>query len=289
MTLLSEQSHIKAVSNLYDQTWSGARFSWLNENNLAQHLGYWDENTHSHAESLINMNRVMASRINLHGGEYVFDAGCGFGGTSLWLAREYGAHVVGCTISTDQVERARHYAHKRNLQDLVKFEKKDYLHSGFPDASFHVIWAQESICHTPNQQAFLSEAYRLLKPGGRLVMEDCYLFNRSYSQSEMQCLQSWFDDMLIPSLPTENQFINWVEKTGFEDIKLEDISHYVKPSYRRVGRTLAIMKPLFFISRSLGLQSDILSKFGRGMEIQQQTFEQGLWFIGIFSARKPLN
>jgi cyclopropane fatty-acyl-phospholipid synthase-like methyltransferase len=287
MTFLSEQPHLKAVSNLYDQTWSGARFSWLNEDNLAQHLGYWDENTRTHAESLINMNRAIASRINLQPTEQVFDAGCGFGGTSLWLAKEYRVHVVGCTISTDQVTRARHYAIKRGLQELVRFEQKDYLYTDLPDASFDVVWAQESVCHAPNQHAFLTEAYRLLKPGGRLVMEDCYLFNRPYCEAEMHLLKSWFDDMLIPSLPTGEQFINWAENTGFQGVKLEDISPYVKPSYRRIGKTLTLMNPIFFILRFLGLQSDILSKFGRGMRTQQQTFEQGLWFIGIFSAHKP--
>ncbi|MEH2080288.1 MAG: methyltransferase domain-containing protein [Nostoc sp.] len=287
MTFLRDKAHLQALSNLYDQTWAGARLSWLNQDNLAQHLGYWDENTRTHAESLINMNRAIASRINLQPNEYIFDAGCGFGGTSLWLAQEYNVHVVGCSISADQVARSRQYASKRGLEKLVRFEQKDYLSTDLADASFDVVWAQESVCHTPNQHAFLTEAYRLLKSGGRLVIEDCYLFNRPYTQDEMHLLQSWFHDMLIPSLPRGEQVIAWAENTGFENVKLEDISHYVKPSYRRIGKTLSLMNPIVFTLHSLGLQSDILSKFGRGMLEQQKTFEQSLWFVGIFSAYKP--
>ena len=266
---LREQSHLQAVSNKYDKVWLGLRLCWLNEDNLAQHLGYWDENIRTHAESLINMNRAMASRINLQPGEQVFDAGCGFGGTSLWLAKDYCVHVVGHTISTDEVKRANSYARKRGLQEFVRFEQKDYLSSGLPDASFDVVWAQERVCHAPNQQAFLTEAYRLLKPGGRLVMEDCYLFNRPYSQSEMQILQSWFDDMLIPSLPKGDRFVAWAKNIGFEDVKLEDISRHVIPSYRRLGRILAAIDPIMTIFHFLVLQSNILSKYiyNRGLTL----------------------
>ena len=286
---LEEQSHLQAVSDQYDKIWLELRFGWLNEDNLAQHLGYWDENIRTHAESLINMNRAMASRVNLQPGEQVFDAGCGFGGTSLWLAKEYSVHVVGHTISADEVKRADHYALKRGLQKFVRFEQKDYLYSGLPDASFDVVWAQESVCHAPNQQAFLTEAYRLLKPGGRLVMEDCYLFNRPYSQSEMQILQSWFDDMLIPSLPSCDRFVAWAKNTGFENVKLENIFPHILPSFHRVVRILPVIKAIMNIFNFLGLQLNTLSKYHRRLKTQQQIFEERLCFIGIFSAHKPLH
>ena len=283
----SENTHLQAVSHLYDQTWSGARFSWLNEDNLAQHLGYWDDSTHTHAESLIKMNRVMADRIGIENGDRIFDAGCGYGGTSLWLAKEYEARVLGVTISADQVERANYYAKQKGLKELVNFEQKDFLNTDFADASFDVFWAQESVCHVGDRQGFLTEAYRLLKPGGWLIIEDCYLFDRPYSAAEKQMLESWFTDVLIPTLPTNNEFIHWAETVGFQDIELEDISSFVKPSYDRIGLTCRLMNPIVFIAKVFNLQADILQKYGRGMFIQQQTFKGNLWFVGICSARKP--
>ena len=91
----------------YDETWLDYRFLWLNPRNLAVHFGYWDERTRNHGESLVNMNRLLASRIGIRTGHRVLDAGCGVGGSSLWLAQTCGATIVGITPVASQVARRR--------------------------------------------------------------------------------------------------------------------------------------------------------------------------------------
>jgi len=70
--LSSDLSQSKQAPNLlaqaYDKSWSFYRSTWLNGDNLAIHLGYWGDNTKTHAESLIQMNQVMAERISLRSG-----------------------------------------------------------------------------------------------------------------------------------------------------------------------------------------------------------------------------
>src|SRR5207249_2522434 len=55
---LPDLSHIQAY---YDETWLDYRMLWLNPQNRAIHFGYWDEHTRSHTQSLVAMNRVLAS------------------------------------------------------------------------------------------------------------------------------------------------------------------------------------------------------------------------------------
>ncbi|MEP7189784.1 MAG: methyltransferase domain-containing protein, partial [Roseiflexaceae bacterium] len=161
-----------AVIAYYDQTWLDYRLFWLNRRTLSVHFGYTDPTTRGHTDALLNMNRVLADRAAIQPGTRVLDAGCGVGGSSLWLAQARDAIVVGITPVASQVARARRFAAMRKLGDQITFEQADYTNTPFPDASFDVVWALESLCHAPAKAAFYREVARLLRPGGRLVLAE---------------------------------------------------------------------------------------------------------------------
>ncbi len=102
-------------------------------------------------------------------GTTVLDVGCGIGGSSRILAKDYGFSVTGITISPQQVKRAR----ELTPADLdAKFEVDDAMSLSFPDASFDVVWSIEAGPHMPNKAIFAKELLRVLKPGGILVVAD---------------------------------------------------------------------------------------------------------------------
>ena len=115
-----------AVVAYYDQTWLDYRLLWLNRRTLSVHFGYTDATTRGHADALLNMNRVLADRAGIRPGARVLDAGCGVGGSSLWLAQARGAMVVGITPVASQVARARSFAAARRLGDRIAFEQADW-------------------------------------------------------------------------------------------------------------------------------------------------------------------
>src|SRR5262245_39591299 len=102
MTFLTgdERQHHEQLSSVvryYDGTWFDYRWLWLNSENNAIHFGYHDGRRRSHADSLLNTNRVLADIAPVGPGDRVLDAGCGIGGSSMWLAQQRGATVVGIT------------------------------------------------------------------------------------------------------------------------------------------------------------------------------------------------
>ena len=102
-------------------------------------------------------------------GTTVLDVGCGIGGSSRILSREYGFAVTGVTISPNQVKRAR----ELTPPDLpVKFQVDDAMALSFPDASFDAVWSIEAGPHMPDKAVFARELLRVLKPGGLLVVAD---------------------------------------------------------------------------------------------------------------------
>ncbi len=82
------------------------------------------------------MNRALADRIGMRPGQRVLDAGCGVGGSALWLAREGGVEVVGVTLVASQVERARRFAAEVGMAERVTFALDDYASRSFPAGAF---------------------------------------------------------------------------------------------------------------------------------------------------------
>jgi MPBQ/MSBQ methyltransferase len=105
----------------------------------------------------------------LRPGTTVLDVGCGIGGSSRILARDYGFAVTGVTISPQQVERAR--ALTPDGLD-AQFQVDDAMALSFPDCSFDVVWSIEAGPHMPDKAVFARELMRVLKPGGILVLAD---------------------------------------------------------------------------------------------------------------------
>lgn len=101
-------------------------------------------------------------------GKQILDAGCGIGYGSALLARSGAAQVVGVDISPEALAEAqRHYR-----GDRVRFARADLHALGeAPDVPVEVdlIVNLENIEHLPRPEAFLSEAVRRLRPGGRFI------------------------------------------------------------------------------------------------------------------------
>ncbi|MGQ9838660.1 MAG: methyltransferase domain-containing protein [Cyanobacteriota bacterium] len=102
-------------------------------------------------------------------GTRVLDVGCGIGGSSRILAKDYGFSVTGITISPEQVKRAQELT-PPGLD--VQFLVEDALAMSFPDGSFDVVWSIEAGPHMPDKALFARELLRVLKPGGILVVAD---------------------------------------------------------------------------------------------------------------------
>ena len=68
----------------------------------------------------------IAGKLRLEPGMRVLDIGCGWGGMALTLARDYGAHVIGVTLSEEQHRTATRRAQEAGLADRVEFRLADY-------------------------------------------------------------------------------------------------------------------------------------------------------------------
>ena len=102
---------------------------------------------------------------------YLLDVGCGGGQSAIRLKENYPQlRLAGIDLSTDQIVRARQRAEQRGY--AIQFEVADVQALPFSDASFDVVYSFGSAKHWPDPLKGFSECWRVLKPGGELLVAD---------------------------------------------------------------------------------------------------------------------
>jgi cyclopropane-fatty-acyl-phospholipid synthase len=114
---------------------------------------------------------TVARKLALKEGERVLDVGCGWGGFPLWAATEYGASVVGITLSPPQAEKARQRAEAAGVGDRVEIRVMDYRDLPATGEKFDAIASIGMVEHvgSANIDLYAQTLSRLLEPGGRLL------------------------------------------------------------------------------------------------------------------------
>jgi cyclopropane-fatty-acyl-phospholipid synthase len=113
------------VAHHYDL--DGRLYSLMLDEDRQYSCAYFPDGNETLEEAQIKKKRHIASKLRLdRPGLEILDIGCGWGGMALYLAREFGAKVVGLTLSEEQLKEARIRAKAANLDDLVTFELMDY-------------------------------------------------------------------------------------------------------------------------------------------------------------------
>ncbi len=224
--------HTKEVLNYYDNCLKDYKRVWHLDRCMAMHMGFWDSETMRLQDALINENRVLAEQAAITSTDHVLDAGCGVGGSAVFLTKQYGCHVTGITLSSQQVQHAMHYAAQHNVQDLTTFLVADFTKIPYPDASFDVIWAIESVCHAENKKDFLQEAYRVLKKGGRLILADGFQAKYPLTKRETALMKRSFSGWGVEALERDTLFHASLKGLNFINIKEEDFTSAVYKSSR---------------------------------------------------------
>ena len=274
------------ISRYYDLSETHYRRVWNLDKSRSLHYGYWDKSVKNFHQALLNINRVLAKHAAIKEGEKILDAGCGVGGSSLWLAQEKKCEVIGISLNDRQVEKANASAKKLGLSGRVSFEQKDYANTFYAPDSFDVIWAIESVCYANDKSIFLKEAYRILKPGGRLIIAD--FFKAEYLKSrEAALVTQWAHGWAVNDFATIKEFDLKLTESGFHDTEIIDATDAIMPSARKLYRSYfagVIGAKLYnlFKPKATGLgKNNVTNAY-----LQYKTLRKGLWKYQIVKASK---
>ena len=278
-----------AVERYYDTTLD------LYEDLWGQHVhhGFWDagerpgndDDRHAATDRLV---RELVAFAGVPAGARVLDDGCGIGGPAMYLAGPLGCTVEGVTLSAAQAARANEKATELGLGERTNFRQCDFMANDYPDASFDVVWAVESLMHIADRAAFFAEVRRVLKPGGTVAIATWSVRDGELTAEETRVVDQILRHQVMPSFSSLEEHERLAAAAGFADIAIVDWSANVanswEPGFAQVKELDNGRSMMRDLARDRGV--DVLGFFYAG-PLMLKGFETGAVTYGAVRATKP--
>lgn len=162
-------------------------------------------------------------KVQLHPGQHVVEAGCGWGGLALYMARNHGVKVTAFNISREQIAFARQRAAAEGLENCVEFVEDDYRNIRGSFDAFVSVGMLEHV-GVENYPALGELIRRCLKPQGLGLIH-------SIGRNRWKPMHRWIDRRIFPGAnpPSLRQMMDIFEGPGLSVLDVENLRlHYAR-------------------------------------------------------------
>ncbi len=218
-------SHDKAKDNIYHHYDIGNEFYrlWLDNEAMQYTCAYFPEADMTLEQAQVAKLHHVCRKLRLKPGDSVVEAGCGWGGLALFMAKHYGVKVRAYNISKEQVAHAHCRAEAEGLAGQVEYVLDDYRNiSGQYDA-FVSVGMLEHV--GKNDFPTLGEVIdRCLKPDGRGLIH-------SIGRNRPAPMNAWIERRIFPGAypPSISEMMQIFEPSGLSVLDIENLRlHYAK-------------------------------------------------------------
>jgi len=178
----------------------------------------------------------IADSLDIAAGDHVLDVGSGIGGPARYMARRFDCRVTGIDLTAEFCDVARHLTRLLGLEERVRFELGNALAMPFGDASFEGAYSMNVSMNIADKDAFYREVWRVLKPGGWLMLSEL----ARGTGPEIDYPTPWASSAHASFLSTPEETLRGLEDAGFEVVNfrttVEESLAFGARSRERVAR-----------------------------------------------------
>ena len=220
---------IDDVRRYYDR--NTARFERHGESGASIHRAVWAPGVETRQDATRFVDDLILEDLREFGGTpTVLDLGCGVGQSLLYLASRLDLSGEGITISPVQAARATERLTPAQIR-RIRFREANFLSLPRDIQSVDLAFSIEAFVHSPDVLAYFSEAARVLRPGGRLIVCDDFLTQRGAieaSNSELALLEEFRRGWRIGSLVTTATACEAAQTVGLRSTKVSNLTPFLE-------------------------------------------------------------
>ncbi len=193
---------------------------------ISRMIGYGDEELASVPEGA-NLGLGCGNPValaSLKEGETVLDLGSGAGFDCLLAANKVGREgkVIGVDMTPEMIQKARENARKGNYEN-VEFRLGEIENIPAADNSVDAVISNCVINLGPDKRKVFTEAFRVLKPGGRLMVSDLVLL-KELPEVIKNSIEAYIG--CLSGATMKDEYLKAIKNAGFRDVKVMDETHY---------------------------------------------------------------
>ncbi|NQU24403.1 MAG: methyltransferase domain-containing protein [Candidatus Nealsonbacteria bacterium] len=224
----------------------------------------------------------LAEKAGISPGSSGVDLCCCNGAGMRFLVRfQEVAKMHGVDATETVVERGRQRCEAEGSADRIAFTVADVCDSGLPGAEADFVWGEDAWCYVVDKDKLVSEAIRLVKPGGTVAFTDWVEGPAGLTDEEATRFLSF---MKFPSLQDLDGYTGLLRDGGCEVVVCEDTGRFAP--YVDLYLNMLNMQLTYDALRIIGFDTELMGSLAGEMVFMQELAHVGKIAQGLFVAKK---